>query len=86
MTDRLLTAREVADWFGCSPETILRWSRAGKLPAIPLPSGAIRFRESEIEAQLESWATTERGSASHPAGRRPPGNLATASHPNNEEE
>jgi hypothetical protein len=36
---------------------VLRWSRARKLPAVRLPGGAIRFRESDIEAWLASRAT-----------------------------
>jgi excisionase family DNA binding protein len=83
---RLLTARAVADLLDVSPETVLRWMRRGDLPAIRLPGGAIRFREDEIDGWLEERATTTRGSASHPAGRRPSDNLAIASHPHHEEE
>jgi excisionase family DNA binding protein len=36
-----------------SSETVLRWYRAGKLPAIRLPGDAIRFREDELETWLE---------------------------------
>jgi excisionase family DNA binding protein len=49
---RLLTAREVADVLGVSTETVLRWTRAGKLPAIRLPGGALRFREDDLDAWL----------------------------------
>jgi len=53
----LLTARQVADLLGFkSPETILRWHRKGNLPSIPMPSGAIRFRESDLDAWLEERA------------------------------
>ena len=53
MTDRLLTAREVADWLGLSTETVLRRWRAGELPGFRLGSNVLRFRESELEAWLE---------------------------------
>jgi excisionase family DNA binding protein len=86
MTEPLLTAREVADWFEVSPETVLRWTRAGKLPRIKLPGGAIRFREAAIEASLEAWATAPRGSVTTPAGRRPRGKLTTVTTPHHEEE
>jgi predicted DNA-binding transcriptional regulator AlpA len=87
VTDRLLTAREVADRFGFkSPETILRWTRQGKLPAYKLPNGAIRYRENDLEARLEEWATTERGVVTHPEGRRPSGTLTSVTHPINEED
>jgi excisionase family DNA binding protein len=55
---RLLTTREVADRLALSPETVLRWTRAGRLPAIKLGSNAIRYREEAIEAFLERSAVT----------------------------
>jgi excisionase family DNA binding protein len=54
VTDRLLTTRQVAEWLGFSPETVLRRYRAGELPGIRLASNVLRFRESEVEAWLES--------------------------------
>lgn len=83
---RLLTARAVAERLDLSPETVLRWVRRGDLPAIRLPSGAIRFREDDVEAWLEERATTERGVVTNPAGRRPAGKLSTVTNPNNEED
>ena len=47
----LMTARAVADTLGVSAETVLRWTRRGEIPAIKLPSGAIRYRA----AGLEEW-------------------------------
>ena len=66
MTDRLLTAREVGEVLGVSTETVLRWVRQGKLPAIRLPGGAIRFREQEVEAWLAERATPSRGALTTP--------------------
>jgi excisionase family DNA binding protein len=43
----------VANRLRLSVETVLRWHRDGKLPAIRLPGGAVRFREWEIEEWLE---------------------------------
>jgi excisionase family DNA binding protein len=54
----LLTAREVAGLLGVSAETVLRWTRAGKLPAIRLPGGAIRYERDALEAWLAGCATT----------------------------
>lgn len=69
---RLLTARDVADLLGVSAETILRWTRAGKLPAVRLPGGAIRFREDELEGWLTACgAAAGRGVGEHPAGHHP---------------
>ena len=56
MTDRLLTARDVADRLGLSTETVLSWVRRGDLPAFRL-GRAIRFREDELDAWLEQRAT-----------------------------
>ena len=64
---KLLTAREVAERFNLKcTETVLRWVRHGKLPAIRLPGGAIRFREEDIESCLASWATPSRGALTTP--------------------
>jgi excisionase family DNA binding protein len=55
----LLTAREVAGLLGVSPETVLRWTRRGELPAVRLPGGAIRYREEELEVWLGARGTTD---------------------------
>jgi excisionase family DNA binding protein len=72
VTERLLTSRDLAEFLHVSPETILRWTRRGELPAIKLPGGAIRFRETDLEAWLDEHATAApgRGSANHPDRRR----------------
>ena len=57
MTDRLLTARELADQLGVNAETVLRWSRRGELPTIKLPGGAIRYREHDIDQWLRRHET-----------------------------
>ena len=61
MNGRLLTARHVAELLGVSPETVLRWTRRGELPAIRLPGGAIRYREEALDGWLEERATPRRG-------------------------
>ena len=81
MSGRLLTAREVASVLAVSTETVLRWTRAGKLPAIRLPGGAIRFREAEVEAWLEEKATPGRGASNHPGERRPAVGYPASNHP-----
>jgi len=58
MTPRLLTARQVAGQLGFSPETVLRWTRCGELPAIKLPGGAIRYREDVLDEWLSSRSAT----------------------------
>jgi excisionase family DNA binding protein len=87
VTGRLLTAREVAERVGYCSETILRWTRNGKLEgvAIRTPTGRLRFYADRLEERLEEWATTERGVVTNPAGRRPAGNLAAVTNPTSEE-
>jgi excisionase family DNA binding protein len=69
MPARLLTARELADELGLSAETVLRWTRTGRLPGFRLPSGQLRYRRDEIEAWLNDHATAPgRGAPSTPTG------------------
>src|SRR5437763_15610973 len=70
---RLLTAREVAARLGVSSETVLRWTRAGKLPGFRMPGGALRYLDADLEAWLAERATSEppnRRRASAAGGRR----------------
>ena len=53
MTERLLTAREVAGLLRFAPGTIVDWAEAGKLPAYKI-GGRLRFKPSEIEAYVQS--------------------------------
>ena len=49
----IITARQAADWTGvASDRTFIRWAKAGKISAIHLPNGQIRFRREDIEALL----------------------------------
>ena len=63
MTERLLTARQVAELLGVSAETVLRWTRCGELSAIRMPSGAIRYRPDELDPGLAERATKRAGGA-----------------------
>jgi excisionase family DNA binding protein len=87
MSAPLLTARAVAELFGVSAETVLRWTRRGELPAIKMPGGAIRYYEHVIDGWLAERATPVRGVVEHPAGRRPDASVhsLTSSTPEGEE-
>lgn len=50
--DELLTPAEAAHFLGVTPNTVTRWSRAGKISAIQTMGGHRRFRRSEIERVL----------------------------------
>ena len=52
MTERLLTAREVAELLGFAPGTVVDWAEAGRIPYFKV-GGRLRFRLSELEAWLE---------------------------------
>jgi excisionase family DNA binding protein len=64
---RLLTAREVATQLSVSTETVLRWTRRGRLPGFRLPGGALRYREADLEGWLTERATHRRGSVATPS-------------------
>jgi excisionase family DNA binding protein len=81
VTGRLLTTREVAEQLGVTRETILRWTRRGVLPAFRLPGGAIRYRQTELDAWIETHATgaTGRGGDTRHDGRAQRGGYARLS-------
>ncbi len=81
MTAPLLTARAVAAVLGVSTETVLRWVRRDELPAIRLPSGALRFPEPVLNDWLAAHATPGRAvtSTSDGAARTLSSSLLTAS-------
>ena len=57
LADQLITARVVAEQLNVCTETVLRWTRDGKLPGFRLPGGALRYREDDIAEWLGSRAT-----------------------------
>jgi predicted DNA-binding transcriptional regulator AlpA len=62
LSDELLTASDLSDWFGVSAATILDRYQRGEIPGFPLwgrKGGPVRFRRSEVEALIESWHRTE---------------------------
>lgn len=48
----LLTTGEVAAALSVDPETVRRWVKDGKLRAVELPSGVLRFKRSDIDRIL----------------------------------
>lgn len=55
----LMTMKEVAELARVSSSTISRWVSSGKIPAIVLPSGQIRFVREDIEAMLTPTIASE---------------------------
>jgi excisionase family DNA binding protein len=56
VAERLLTAREVADWLGLAPSTVLDRFERGELPGFRLGAkgGPVRFDEGELREWLDS--------------------------------
>jgi excisionase family DNA binding protein len=50
----LLTPGEAARLLGVTPNTVTRWSRAGRMPAIQTMGGHRRFRRTEVERVLRA--------------------------------
>ncbi len=50
----LLTPAEVAALFRVDPKTVTRWAKAGKLTAIRTLGGHRRYRQSEVQALINS--------------------------------
>jgi len=59
-THSLLTTRQVADWLGVSPKTVLRRARAGEIPSFRIGTNALRFNEAEVAAWLEEHRRMQR--------------------------
>jgi excisionase family DNA binding protein len=54
MSDRLLSAREVATRLGCSPFTVRRLARDGEIPAVRFGEhGHLRFVAEDVDALIE---------------------------------
>lgn len=49
VTEQLLTRKQIAALFQVSPLTVIRLEQAGKLPAIRLGAGSVRYRKSDVE-------------------------------------
>ena len=49
ITSELMTRRQVAELFQVSQLTVIRMEQDGKLQAIRLGAGSVRYRRSEVE-------------------------------------
>ena len=54
MSERLLTAVEVANQLQVLPMTVREWLRKGKLKGVRLPGGDWRVRPEDLDAMLET--------------------------------
>ena len=88
MSGRLLTAREVAELLGVSPETVLRWTRRGDLPARRLhePGAPLRRgRARGVARRAHATGAADREVSTTRADRAPrslrPATLSSVDHP-----
>jgi excisionase family DNA binding protein len=58
-TNELLTRKQVAALFQVSPLTVIRMENEGKLHAIRLGAGSVRYRKTDVEAYIESCLQTK---------------------------
>jgi excisionase family DNA binding protein len=73
VSERLLTARELAELLGFASGTIVDWSERGQIPSFKV-GGRLRFRESEVLDWLEDRRQGPAGGASaNQHHRRPSG-------------
>jgi excisionase family DNA binding protein len=65
VSERYITANDVAELLGLTPRTILQWRKTRGLPGFKLGvDGPVRFRESEVLAWVESQREGDGGSRS----------------------
>jgi excisionase family DNA binding protein len=57
--DSCLTAAELAQRLRVTSTTVLRWHRAGKIPAVKISAKVLRFDVAEVMAALRRSASSE---------------------------
>jgi excisionase family DNA binding protein len=65
VSERLLTARELAETLGVTPKTVLRWTDARGLPGYRI-GRALRYREADVEAWLQAHARADGATEEEP--------------------
>ena len=55
--ERLLPPREAAKRLGVSVKTLWKWQRKGLIKAVRLPTGKLRYPESEVERIIREGKT-----------------------------
>ena len=55
--EKLLPPREVAKRLGVSVKTLWKWQKRGLIRAVRLPTGKLRYPESEVERIIREGKT-----------------------------
>ena len=45
----LFTRKDIAELCQVSPLTVIRWEQSGKLPAMRLGAGSVRYKRADVE-------------------------------------
>ena len=53
ITKELFTRKDVAELCQVSPMTVIRWEQSGKLSAIRLGAGSVRYKRADVENFLQ---------------------------------
>jgi excisionase family DNA binding protein len=57
MKGQLLTRKQVAEIFQISPITVIRLEASGKLPAVRIGAGSVRYRFEDVAAFIDKSIT-----------------------------
>ena len=52
MSEQLMKVADVAEYLQVCKKTVYNWIKAGKIQALRLPNGKIRFKPKQIKALL----------------------------------
>jgi len=66
--DRLLEAREAAEYLAVKPRTIWAWRKEGRLPYVEISPGSYRFRESDLKTFVSERTKKQPRPAEYAAG------------------
>ena len=61
VTTELLTRKQIAALFQISTQTIIRMENDGKLPALRLGAGSVRYRRIDVEKLIQESVTSKAG-------------------------
>ena len=60
VTDQLLTRKQIAALFQISEQTVIRLEESGKLPALRLGAGSVRYQRSTVEKLIQDSISKEK--------------------------
>jgi predicted DNA-binding transcriptional regulator AlpA len=61
VTTELLTRADVAKLFQVCQASVIRWEAAGRLQAVRIGAGSVRYRRSDVEKLIQDSVTAKAG-------------------------